>query len=205
MFAQNSFQSTNGPYTYEKGDLRQPQGEKKMVAEVETQDPEVGLIRMDDEYYAIEIVFEVAMTQHNFERGNIFVQSQFNSYRKGLKPLIVSRTGFLNPQSSLKLMVRDIVSLIPYAAEWLGCPNTQFITIKIFDKFDNDDFGLESIDFLVPHEALQFKQAQVNVRTGLYGVRYIMYEWFFTCAVAVIFLLTSSICIGVLVGIAALK
>ena len=39
-------------------------------------------------------------------------------------------------------MVRDIVSMIPYATEWLGCPNTQIITIKIFDKFDNDDFGL---------------------------------------------------------------
>ena len=51
-------------------------------------------------------------------------------------------------------MVRDIVSMIPYAAQWLGCPNTQIITIKIFDKFDNDDFGLESVDFLVPHEAL---------------------------------------------------
>ena len=79
---------------------------------------------MDDEYYAIEIVFEVASTKHNFERGNIYVQSQFNSYRKSQKPLIVSRTGYLNPQSSFKLMVRDIVSMVPYAAEWLGCPNT---------------------------------------------------------------------------------
>ena len=86
------------------------------MSKVETADPEVGLIRMDDEYYAIEIVFEVAMTMHNFERGNIYVQSQFNSYRKGLKPLVVSRTGFMNPQSSFKLMVRDVVSMIPYAA-----------------------------------------------------------------------------------------
>ena len=73
MFTQNSFQSTAGPYIYEKGDLRQPQGESKVITEKETQDPEIGLIRMDDEYYAIEIVFEVAMTEHNFERGNIYV------------------------------------------------------------------------------------------------------------------------------------
>jgi len=102
-------------------------------------------------------------------------------------------------------MVKDVVSMIPFVSSWLGCPDTQFITIKIFDKFDNDDFGLESIDFLVPNEALQFKQAQLNVRTGFYGVRYLMYEWFYTCAFVVIISLTISICIGVLVGIAALK
>lgn len=122
--------------------------------EAKSDDPELGLIRMDDEYYAIDIVFEVAMTMYNFERGNIFIQSQFNSFKKGLKPLIVSRTGYLNPTSSFRLMVRDMVSMVPFCSEWLGCPETQFVTIKIFDKFDNLDFGLASIDFLVPHETL---------------------------------------------------
>ena len=91
---------------------------------------------------------------HNYERGNIFVQSQFNSYRKGMNPIVVSRTGYLDPKSSFQLMFKDLVSMLPFPSTWLGCPNTQFITIKIFDKFDNEDFGLDSIDFLVPHEAL---------------------------------------------------
>ena len=46
-----------------------------MLDESKSEDPEVGQIRMDQEYYAIEIVFEVAITSHNFERGNVFVQS----------------------------------------------------------------------------------------------------------------------------------
>ena len=176
-----------------------------MLDESKSEDPEVGQIRMDQEYYAIEIVFEVAITSHNFERGNVFVQSQFNSYKKGLKPLVVSRAGYLNPRSNFKLMLRDLVSLVPFASKWMGCPNTQFITIKIFDKFDNDDFGLESIDFLVPNDALQFKQAHLNVKTGLYGVRFLMHDWFFTSAFVVIGCLTLSISIGVLVGVVALK
>ena len=94
------------------------------------------------------------MTMHNYERGNIFVQSQFNSYKKGLNPITVSRTGYLDPKSSFKLILKDLISLVPFASTWIGCQNTQFITIKIFDKFDNEDFGLKSIDFLIPHETL---------------------------------------------------
>ena len=200
----DNFQSSNGPYTYEKGNLRQPSSE--IIYDVsKAEDPEQGKIRMDQEYYQLEVVFEVAASSHNFERGNIFVQSKFESYKKGMKPLIVSRTGYLDPQSSLKLMIRDCASFIPFASRFLGCPNTQFITIKIFDKFDNDDFGLEKIEFLVPNDTLQFKSAQINVKTALYGVRYLMHDWFFTCAAIVIFGLTISISAGVLVGIVALK
>ena len=39
---------------------------------------------MDSEYYQIEIVFEVAMTKHNYERGNLYTQSEFKSYKQGV-------------------------------------------------------------------------------------------------------------------------
>ena len=160
---------------------------------------------MDQEYYQLEVVFEVAASSHNFERGNIFIQSKFESYKKGMKPLVVTRTGYLAPQSSFKLLVRDITSMIPFATTLFGCPDTQFIAIKIFDKFDNDDFGLEQVEFLVPNDSLQFKQAQINVKTALYGARYLMHDWFFTCAAIAIAILTMSISTGVLLGVIALK
>ena len=166
------------------------------------EDPEQGRIRLDDEFYSIELVFEVASTAHNYERGNIFVQSQFNSYRKGMQPLVIARTGYLDPKSGFRLLLNDLYSMMPFTS---ACPNTQRIAIKIFDKFDNDDFGLESIDFLIPHEALQFKQAHINVRISLYGFRYYMHDWFFTCAFVIISCLTCSICVGVLVGVVVLK
>ena len=37
---------------------------------------------MDDEVYQIEVTFEVAMTKQNYERGNIYLQSDFTSYKK---------------------------------------------------------------------------------------------------------------------------
>ena len=199
-----NFQSSNGPYTYENGSLKQPN--TQLIHDVSKQeDPEQGKIRMDQEYYQLEVVFEVAATSHNFERGNIFVQSKFESYKKGMKPLVVSRTGYLDPQSSFKLMVRDITSMIPFCTTLFGCPDTQFITIKIFEKFDNDDFGLEKIEFLVPNDTLQFKHAHINVKTALYGVRYLMHDWFFTCAAIVISVLTISISTGVMLGVVAMK
>ena len=51
-------------------------------------------------------------------------------------------------------MIRDITHMIPFATNWFGRSNTQFITIKIFEKFDNEDFGLEKIELLVPNDTL---------------------------------------------------
>ena len=40
-------------------------------------------VRMDNEFYSIEVVFEVAMTLHNYERGNLYMQAEFHSYKHG--------------------------------------------------------------------------------------------------------------------------
>ena len=39
---------------------------------------------MDSEYYQIDIEFEIAVTMHNYERGNLYVQSEFASYKQGV-------------------------------------------------------------------------------------------------------------------------
>lgn len=44
--------------------------------------------------------------------------------------------------------------MLPMSSYFTTCTVTQPISIQIFEKFDNEDFGLESIDFLVPNEAL---------------------------------------------------
>ena len=36
---------------------------------------------MDNEFYKIEVVFDVAMTIQNYERGNLYLQTEFNSYK----------------------------------------------------------------------------------------------------------------------------
>ena len=62
---------------------------------------------MDDEVYQIEVTFEVAMTKQNYERGNIYLQSDFTSYKKKSGGnLILARTGFLAPEGSIRSFMK---------------------------------------------------------------------------------------------------
>ena len=160
---------------------------------------------MDNEYYQIEAVFEVAVTMHNFERGNLYMESKFNSYKHSVKSLSVARSGFLDPKGSLTLQVKELISMIPIVSYFIPCEPTETVTIKIFERFDNDDFGLESIDFLVPNEALQFKSAYVRVKTELTGIRYLMQTWFLTVACLFIFSCTFGMSLGAVIFILLLK
>ena len=73
------FSSLNGPYTYEKGQLHQ----QNVPAEtnVKTTDEHSQYIRMDGEFYEVDVVFDVAMSMQNYERGNLYLQSEFHSYK----------------------------------------------------------------------------------------------------------------------------
>ena len=64
--------------------------------------------------------------------------------------------------------------MVPFVDYFFSCAKTEQVTIEIFERFDNEHFGLRSIDFLVPNEALQFKSATIRVNTSLSGVRYYM-------------------------------
>ena len=161
---------------------------------------------MDNEYYKIEVVFDVAMTVQNYERGNLYLQAEFNSYKQGVKPLTLARSGYLTPKGSLWMNIQDLLSLVPFSGYFFTCEKTEQVTIEIFEKFDNDDFGLESIEFLVPNEALQFKSpAKLRVKTALYGVRWFMEEWFFTCALACICGMTFAMSVLIVITILILK
>ena len=80
---QENFSSLNGPYVYEKGTLKQ----EITQVEIKRESNELAEIRMDNEYYQIEVIFEVAMSMHNYERGNLYLQSDFSSYKHSVKPL----------------------------------------------------------------------------------------------------------------------
>ena len=202
-----AFSSLDGPYTYENGSLRQqsaPAKEQKADNKVATQEDKN--IRMDSEFYQIEVVFEVAMTPQNYERGNLYIQAEFHSYKQGIKPLTLARSGYLTPKGSLWMNIQDLLTFIPFSSYFIVCEKTELVTIQIFEKFDNDDFGLESIEFLVPNEALQFKSpAKIHVKTALYGVRWFMAEWFFTCALACVCGMTFAMSLLIVITILVLK
>ena len=151
---QATFSSLNGPYYYENGSLRQSQPPKPESRKVKTVDEMSQSVRMDSEYYSIEVVFEVAMTRHNYERGNLYLQSEFHSYKQGVQNLTLSRSGFLDPKGSLTLTLKELAAMVPFLGYFYSCEPTETVTIKIFERFDNEDYGLRSIDLLVPNEAL---------------------------------------------------
>jgi hypothetical protein len=72
-----------------------------------------------------------------------------------------------------------------------GCSKTQEVEIGLFERIDNTDFNLSSIDFEVSNDLLQFKNAYLLVTVQLYDLRYLLQTWFFTSA-AIILLSVSS-------------
>lgn len=82
------------------------------------------------------------MTEHNYKRGNLYLQSEFLSYRQGMDPLTLPRQGFLNPKSSFFLSMRDIWRIVPFYDYFFTCDVTDEVVIEIFEQFDNDFFGL---------------------------------------------------------------
>jgi hypothetical protein len=82
---------------------------------------------------------------------------------------------------------------------------TELIVIKIFEKFDNKDFGLETIEFLLSNEQLQIKQASLKVRTTLFGIRWYMREWFIACLVIVVASMATIASTIVLVAVFMIK
>ena len=110
--------------------------------------------------------------------------------------LTVARSGFLEPKGSFILTLKELVRMIPLSSYFVSCAHTEQVTIKIFEKFDNADFGLQSMNFLIPNEALQFKSAHLRVKSSLFGIRWLMEEWFFTFALIWIF---TGTCWGSLV------
>lgn len=61
--------SDTGPYVYENGHLSivNDQHEEHLDA------TELEHLYMNNEFYSVKLVFEVAETSHNFERGNIYI------------------------------------------------------------------------------------------------------------------------------------
>lgn len=103
-----------GPFIFEDGKLTRTH-DKKDVEDIK------HVLKMDSEIYSIKIVFDVAESQHNFERGNLFLMAQFNSYKQSEEPKSVSSSGFLEPKGQVALFLSDIATVVPFG-NWFMSP-----------------------------------------------------------------------------------
>lgn len=79
------------------------------------------------------------------------------------------------------------------------------ISIKIFEKFDNSDFGLQSLEFLLSNDHLQINESILRVRTTLFGIRWYMQEWFYTVFLVFVGTTTAISCSSVFMLVIVIK
>jgi hypothetical protein len=80
----------SGSFTYEKGEIRQEM--KPVAVDVSHSGYE---IKMEEDFYSISVVLDVIESAHNFNIGNLYLQTQFNSFHKDQSSITVARTGYL--------------------------------------------------------------------------------------------------------------
>ena len=76
---------------------------------------------------------------------------------------------------SIQQTIKEVINRIPFSNYVI--PSTTFsklVEIKVFEKFDNREFGLETIEFLMSNQEMQIKNATLKVQTSLFGVRWYM-------------------------------
>ena len=137
---------------------------------------------MNSETYDIKVVFEVAASSHNFNRGNLYLQAQFNSYKQTEESRLIAASGYLQPLGSVAIFVSDIIGVLPFGNYLLSpwCLSTQEVEIELFSIFDNKDFAVKSVDFVLANDTIQYKHCKIVVTTVLDGYRHFMHHWFWT-------------------------
>lgn len=60
-------------------------------------------IKMNSEYYDIDLIFTVVESPQNMQAGSMFVTSKITSYNSIMKPLIFNRMGNMYYKGSINL------------------------------------------------------------------------------------------------------
>lgn len=148
---------------------------------------------MEDEYYNIEVEFTSQETQSNMEKGQIYLQSKFSSYRQHHQPLIFHRMGQMQVKASLYVYIKEFIRSLPLIGYLCNCEPSQQIVIPIVENFNNADFKTSSIELTLTNTALTFQSVVIRMRSSLFGIRYLMRHWFFTTAIVAVSCMTSSL------------
>ena len=95
---------------------------------------------MSDEFFNIEIEFTAHETQSNMEKGSIYLDSKFTSYKSHQQPIVIHRMGHMQTKSSLALFIKEVFRYIPFINYICNCEPSQQIVIQIVENFNNADY-----------------------------------------------------------------
>jgi hypothetical protein len=77
-------------------------------------------IKLSQETYDIEVIFDVAETNHNMEQGNIYLSAKLNSLLPGQKDISINRMGSFDYKGRLQIFIKELFSLMPMGNSILG-------------------------------------------------------------------------------------
>ncbi len=103
--------------------------------------------------------------------------------------------GNIHHKGSLFLYIKNFLRYIPFMNYLCNCEPSQQVEIAIVENFNNADYQLSNIEFTLTHTEVTFTNAVLKTSTALFGVRYLMRNWFFTTALVTISAATFSISI----------
>lgn len=95
-------------------------------------------------------------------------------------------------KATFLVWIKEILSYIPIINYFFSCEPSQTIVISVAENFSNADFHISSFDFTLKNTHLHFSAAYLKIRSSLFGVRYLMRQWFYATALIVISILTVS-------------
>lgn len=76
---------------------------------------------MDNEYYNIEVVFEVVESSNNMNNGNIYLTSKITSYNPASNVVTFYRMGAINYKGSFEMYFNDFFKFIPFCSYFFNC------------------------------------------------------------------------------------
>ena len=71
-------------------------------------------IKLSQETYDIEVVFDVAETQHNMEQGNIYLSAKLNSNLPSQQDILINRMGSFDYKGRLQIYLKEFFSFVPF-------------------------------------------------------------------------------------------
>lgn len=136
---------------------------------------------LNDELFNLDVEFVVQESEYNLQRGNIYLNAEITSYRKNQHPLHYHRISSLEYKSSFVVWIKDLVRNIPLINLFCPCSSSQIVTVKVVENFNNFLFRANALRITLSNTSIIFSEAILKVRPALYGIRYLMKNWFMTC------------------------
>lgn len=109
---------------------------------------------MDDEYFTIEVVFTAQETQNNMEKGAIYLESKFTSYKQQQSPVSFHRMGSMQMRNSFFVSLKELIRSLPVIGWLCNCDPSQLIVIPIVENFNNRDFQTSAIELTLSNTSI---------------------------------------------------